>query len=103
MMCVMYGDWVTFIRGICFVCDGVCKHLHDLVGFRANLGTLGEHMYLEHFACVYSYVGIAWPDAWFMEALLSSLCCRSHCISYLLLCMVRMSGSERYGTTHTNA
>ena len=45
------------------MCDGLCEHLHDLVGLGGNLGTLSEHMQLEHFACVYSYVGIAWLDS----------------------------------------
>jgi len=70
--------------------------LHDLVGLRANLGTLGEHMHLEHFVCVYSYVGVAWPNAWFMGALTSHLCCKCHCISYVLHCMARKSCYERW-------
>jgi len=76
------------------VCDGVCEHLHDPVGLRANLGTLGELVHLEHSACVYSYVGVAWPNVWFIGALTSRLCCRCHCISYMLHCMVRMCGYE---------
>ena len=40
MVCVMHGDWVTFISGICFVCDGMCGHLHYPVGLKANLGFL---------------------------------------------------------------
>ena len=50
----------------CFVCEGMCAHWHDLVGLRANWGTLGKHMHLEHFTYVYSYVGVVWPNAWFM-------------------------------------
>ena len=73
------------------MCDGVCEHWHDPVGLRTNLGTLGEHMHLEHFAYVYSYVGVAWPSAWFMGTLSSRLCCKSHYISYFLHYMVRMS------------
>lgn len=78
-MCVA-GGWVAFILETCLACDGVCEHLHDPVSLRANLGSLGELMHLEHIACVNSYVGIAWTDAWFMEALSSHLCCKSHCI-----------------------
>ena len=77
------------------MCDGMCEHLHDPVGLRANLGTLGEHIHLEHFQCLYSYVGVAWSDAWFMGALTSCLCCVTHYISYLLHYMVRTSGFER--------
>ena len=70
--------------GTCFVCDGMCVHRHNPIGLRANLGTLGEHMHLKHFSCVYSYVGIAWIDAWFMGALTSQLCCKCYYISYVL-------------------
>ena len=78
------------------MCDGVCEHLHDSISLRTSLGTLGEHMHLEHFACVYFYVGITWPDAWFMGDLTSRLCYRYHYISYVLHCMVRMSDYERW-------
>ena len=59
MICVLHGDWVAFIRGRYLVCDGMCEHLHDPVGLRASLGSLGEPVYLEHFACMYSYIGVA--------------------------------------------
>ena len=85
------------MHGVWIVCDEVCQHWHDPVDLRANLGTLGEHMYLEYFACVYSYVGIAWPDAWFMGAQTLYLCCKSQCISYILHCMVSESDYDEYG------
>ena len=80
----------------CFVCVGMCAHWHDLVGLRANLGILGEYMHLEYFACVCSYMGVAWPDAWFMEVLTLRLCCKCHYISYVLHYMVRKSGYEMW-------
>ena len=59
MLCVMHGNWVAFIGGTCFVCDGMCEHLHNPVGLRDSLGTLGEMVHLEHFVCMYSYIGVA--------------------------------------------
>ena len=51
MGCIQWGE-------TCFVCVGMYEHWHEPISLRANLGTLGEHMYLKHVACVSSYVGV---------------------------------------------
>ena len=63
----------------------MCEHLHDPVGLRASLDSLGEHMHLEHFVCVYSYVGVAWPDAWFMVSCHHVYAAKA--IAYLICCI----------------
>jgi len=96
MMCVLHGVGLHSLGETCFACVGMCENWHDLIGLRANLGTLGKHMHLEHFTCVCSYVGVIWPDTWFMRALTSCLCYRCHCISYVLHCMARKNGYKRW-------
>ena len=94
-MIVTHGDGLHSMEETCFVYVGMYEHWHDPVSLRADLGTLGEHMLLEHVAYVSSYVGVVWLDAWFMGAFPSCLCCRCHSIYYVLHYMVRTSGYER--------
>ena len=71
------------------MCIAEYVHWHDPIGMLiVDLGKIGEHMHLQHFVCVNSYVGVAWPNSCFMGALSSRLYCKSHCIYYLLHCMV---------------
>ena len=46
------------------MCIGKCAHWYNPISqLVADLGTIGEHIHLEHFAYVGSYVDVAWPDA----------------------------------------
>ena len=49
------------------MCVGAYAHWHDSIGLLiADLGKIGEHMHLEHFTCVNSYVAVTWPDTWLL-------------------------------------
>ena len=68
---IVQGIGLAFIGGHA-LCMGMCAHWHNPVGLLStDLGMIDEHVHLEHFAYVNSYVSVAWPDTWLMGALLS--------------------------------
>ena len=79
----------------CFVYGGMCAYWHDSISLRANLGTLCKHMHLGHFGCV---VLCGHNMAWCLVygGLNITLCCKCHCISYMLHYMVRKSCYDRW-------